>query len=144
MLSRWLDHTAVAGRGDFNIISTLAEYTGRAAQDLGAISDFNGAISGCHLQELPYSESAYTWSGVRAGTRIWKRLDRVLINQHWLEFLSNTSVQHLNRAASDHSPLLVSLRSADASIPKPFKFQSFWVPNPELLSTVQSSWDLPT
>nr|XP_027093673.1 uncharacterized protein LOC113714075 [Coffea arabica] len=73
-------HKAVVGRGDFNAIRTLAEYTGRAHQDLGAISDFNTAISDCHLQELPYSGSSYTWSGVRSGSRIWKRLDRVLAN----------------------------------------------------------------
>ncbi|CDP11300.1 unnamed protein product [Coffea canephora] len=34
---------------------------------------------------------------------------------------------HLNRAISNHTPLLVNLRSADASVPKPFKFQNFWV-----------------
>ncbi|XP_071916243.1 uncharacterized protein [Coffea arabica] len=92
--------------GYFNVISTLAEYAGRAAQDLGAISDFNTAISDYHLQEVPYSDSPYTWSGIRAGARVWKRLDRVLANHQWLSFLPNTSVQHLNRATSDHSPLL--------------------------------------
>ncbi|XP_071925054.1 uncharacterized protein [Coffea arabica] len=130
--------------GDFNAIRTLAEYTGRANQDLGAISDFNTAIFDCHLQELPYSGSSYTWSGVRAGARIWKRLDKVLINQQWLNFLPNTSVQHLNRATSDHTPLLVNLRSADASVPKPFKFQNFWVSSSCFKSTVQSNWELPT
>ncbi|XP_071940747.1 uncharacterized protein [Coffea arabica] len=130
--------------GDFNAIRTLAEYTGRAHQDLGAISDFNAAISDCHLQELPYSGSSYTWSGVRSGSRIWKRLDRVLANHQWLSFLPNTSVQHLNRATSDHTPLLVHLRGADASAPKPFKFQNFWVSSSEFQSTVQSNWELPT
>nr|XP_027090446.1 uncharacterized protein LOC113711482 [Coffea arabica] len=130
--------------GDFNAIRTLAEYTGRAHQDLGAISDFNTAISDCHLQELPYSGSSYTWSGVRSGSRIWKRLDRVLANHQWLSFLPNTSVQHLNRATSDHTPLLVHLRGADASAPKPFKFQNFWVSSSEFQSTVQSNWELPT
>ncbi|XP_071940756.1 uncharacterized protein [Coffea arabica] len=96
------------------------------------------------IEELPFSGSTYTWSGVRAGARIWKRLDRVLVNQHWLDFLPNTSVQHLNRATSDHSPLLVTLRPAAASFPKSFKFQSFWVSSLGLLLLVQSNWDLPT
>nr|XP_027109270.1 uncharacterized protein LOC113729143 [Coffea arabica] len=96
------------------------------------------------IEELPFSGSTYTWSGVRAGARIWKRLDRVLVNQHWLDFLPNTSVQHLNRATSDHSPLLVSLRPAAPSFPKSFKFQSFWVSSPGLLPLVQSNWDLAT
>ncbi|XP_071913990.1 uncharacterized protein [Coffea arabica] len=93
--------------GDFNIISTLAEYTDRTPQDLGAISDFNTAISNCRFQELPYTGSSYTWSGIRAGTRIWKQLDRTLVNQQWLGFLSNTSIQHLNRTTFDNSPLVI-------------------------------------
>ena len=129
--------------GDFNIISMLAEYTRRAAQDLRAISDFNTAIYDCRLQELPYTGNSYTWSGIRAGARIWNRLDRVLANHQWLSFLSNTSVQHLNRATSDHSPLLVSLRSTSASVPKSFKFQTFWISNLGFLLTVQSNWELP-
>ncbi|XP_071933111.1 uncharacterized protein [Coffea arabica] len=133
----------VVGRGDFNAIRTLAEYTGRANQDLGAISDFNTAIFDCHLHELPYSGSSYTWFGVRAGARVWKRLDRVLINQQWLDLLPNTSVQHLNRATSDHTPLLVNLRSAEASVSKPFKFQNFWVSSSCFQSTVENNWGLP-
>ncbi|XP_071902725.1 uncharacterized protein [Coffea arabica] len=130
--------------GDFNVISTLAEYTGRAPQDLGAISDFNTAISNCRLQELSYTGSSYTWSGIRAGTRIWKRLEKTLVNQQWLDFLPNTSVQHLNHTSSDHSPLLVSMRPASASVPKSFKFQTFWISNPGFISTVQSNWELST
>ncbi|XP_071906094.1 uncharacterized protein [Coffea arabica] len=94
--------------------------------------------------ELPFSGSSYTWSGVRAGVRIWKRLGRVLINQQWLNFLPNTSVQHLNRATSNHTPLLVNLRSADASVPKPFKFQNFWVSSSDFKPTVQNNWELST
>ncbi|XP_071921776.1 uncharacterized protein [Coffea arabica] len=40
---------------DFNIISSVTEYVGRATQDLGAIADFNEAISSCCLTEVPFS-----------------------------------------------------------------------------------------
>lgn len=66
---------------DFNIISSVTEYVGRATQDLGAIADFNEAISSCCLTEVPFSGSLYAWSRVRDGARVWKRLDRALVNQ---------------------------------------------------------------
>ncbi|XP_027171719.1 uncharacterized protein LOC113771332 [Coffea eugenioides] len=141
---RWINHKAVVSGWGFQCYQYVAEYTGRAAQDLRAISDFNTAIFDCHLQELPYSGSPYTWSGIGAGARIWKRLDRVLANHQWLSFLPNTSVQHLNRATSDHSPLLVTLQPANSSVPKSFKFQTFWISDPDFLSVVQSNWELPT
>ncbi|XP_071917025.1 uncharacterized protein [Coffea arabica] len=104
--------------GDFNVISSVLEYVGRAAQDLGAIADFNETIQGCSLTEVPFSGSFFTWTGVRAGTRVWKRLDRPLVNQAWLDFAATTTMQHLSRTASEHSPLLLTIRKDGAWVAK--------------------------
>lgn len=93
---------------DFNTIASLDEYVGCAVQDLCSIDDFTSFTTACALTDLPVSGGLYTWTGVRPGERVWKRLDRMLVNEHWISLFSSSLVQHLNRASSDHSPLLLS------------------------------------
>ncbi|KAL2476812.1 DNAse I-like superfamily protein [Abeliophyllum distichum] len=63
-----------------------------------------------------YSGSQYTWTN----GRVWKRLDRVLINSVVGSSCSRFSVRHLNRSTSDHSPLLIQWSSDDDLGPRPF------------------------
>lgn len=97
--------------GDFNVIADLSEYSGRSVPDMGAIMDFQSCISDCGLLELPTTGGQFTWSGVRSTGRVWKRLDRILINQAWLELHPNSSVDILPRVTSDHAPMLLKISS---------------------------------
>ena len=66
--------------GDCNVIASATKYAGRASKDSGAISDFMQTLTNYRLHELPFTGNLYTWSRIRAGARVWKRLDRVLVN----------------------------------------------------------------
>ena len=120
----------------FNVITSVTEYVGRAAQDLGAIANLNATISNCCLQELPFSGSSYMWLAIRAGARVWKRLDRIF---QWFNFMPNIEVQQLNRAILDRFPLLLQMRTDSSLVPKPFKFQNFWISNPSFLQVVRDN-----
>lgn len=125
--------------GDFSVISTTTNYIGTATQDLGAISNFNKAISNCDLQELPYSGSSFMWTGIKARLRVWKCLDRCLTNQQWMQTFSNLSVQHLNRATLDHNPLLLTPQMSTSTLPWPSKFQNMRILHPSYLDVIQDS-----
>lgn len=118
------DHPWIIGR-DFNVISFLEEYLGKASQDLHAIEDFNNFISTASLQQITTISSKYTWSGTRLGGRVWKCLDRILCNSSWQQLFSNSLVQHLNRCSSDYSPLLFQLFTQAATSPKSLDFRKF-------------------
>ncbi|KAL2472038.1 Uncharacterized protein Adt_40174 [Abeliophyllum distichum] len=115
--------------GDFNVIAHNGERTGHNTRDRGT-SDFADMMMDCGLTDAGYSGSQYTWTN----GRVWKRLDRVLINSAVGSSCSRFSVRHLNRSTSDHSPLLIQWSSDDDLGPRPFRFLNVWSRHHEFLS----------
>ncbi|XP_060195451.1 uncharacterized protein LOC132624737 [Lycium barbarum] len=83
----------------------------------------------------------FTWCNNRRLTkRIWKRLDRILINDDWAQKLQNNLVRHLARTGSDHRPLLFKFNDDQHCSIKYFKFLNFWINQPDFCQTVEKSW----
>ncbi|KAL2481397.1 Uncharacterized protein Adt_34363 [Abeliophyllum distichum] len=125
--------------GDFNVIAHNGERTGHNTRDRGT-SDFADMMMDCGLTDAGYSGSQYTWTN----GRVWKRLDRVLINSAVGSSCSRFSVRHLNRSTSDHSPLLIQWSSDDDLGPRPFRFLNVWSRHHDFLSFVSQKWSFPT
>ncbi|KAL2491396.1 Uncharacterized protein Adt_27024 [Abeliophyllum distichum] len=125
--------------GDFNVIAHNGERTVHNTRDRGT-SDFADMMMDCGLTDAGYSGSQYTWTN----GRVWKQLDRVLINPAVGSSCSRFSVRHLNRSASDHSPLLIQWSSDDDLGPRPFRFLNVWSRHHDFLSFVSQKWSFPT
>ncbi|KAL2526355.1 Uncharacterized protein Adt_11409 [Abeliophyllum distichum] len=125
--------------GDFNVIAHNGERTGHNTRDRGT-SDFADMMMDCGLTDAGYSGSQYTWTN----GKVWKRLDRVLINSAVGSSCSRFSVRHLNRSTSDHSPLLIQWSSDDDLGPRPFRFLNVWSRHHDFLSFVSQKWSFPT
>lgn len=96
------------------------------------------------LVDAGFNGEAYTWSNNRRGqARILERLDRVLFNVDFQTDFSATSVHHLTRIYSDHSPLLVQLEGEVPRISSRFIFQRMWVDHPDFLHIVAADWAKP-
>ncbi|XP_071905984.1 uncharacterized protein [Coffea arabica] len=93
------------------------------------------------VSDAGFSGSKYTWCNNRQGrARVWKRLDRVLLNLEALQMGSNISVQHLARDPSDHSPLLMSAVTRLDNKPKPFHFLNVWTTKGGVLEVIRDAW----
>ncbi|KAL2531794.1 Uncharacterized protein Adt_05145 [Abeliophyllum distichum] len=125
--------------GDFNVIVHNGERIGHNTRDRGT-SDFADMMMDCGLTDAGYSGSQYTWTN----GRVWKWLDRVLINSAIGSSCSRFSVRHLNRSTSDHSPLLIQWSSDDDLGPRPFRFLNVWSRHHDFLSFVSQKWSFPT
>ncbi|KAJ8773150.1 hypothetical protein K2173_028327 [Erythroxylum novogranatense] len=85
--SLWRDLTTIASSavdpwllaGDFNVIADSTERRGPPTLSTGVCNKFVRFIDHCHLLDLGFSGSAFTWSR----GRIRKRLDRALANASW-------------------------------------------------------------
>ncbi|KAK4737598.1 hypothetical protein R3W88_001295 [Solanum pinnatisectum] len=90
--------------GDFNVILSEEEKLGGLQvyyQETEDFANFNGG-----LFDMGYSGSIVTlWNGRTDTTSIFKRLDRILCNQRFIDKYPNVSVKHLIKKGSDHSPL---------------------------------------
>ncbi|KAG5585848.1 hypothetical protein H5410_046282 [Solanum commersonii] len=82
------------------------------------------------------------WSNKRGiHHRIWKRLDRALVNDKWLEKMPQTTITHLPSVGSDHCPLLMEMSARKEDHIRYFKFLNCWPDQPNFLDTVKACWD---
>ncbi|XP_071926291.1 uncharacterized protein [Coffea arabica] len=107
------------------------------------MNDFADCISSSGLKTVTATGSRFTWAGICQGRRVWKRLDRVLMNAAWQQLFPNTILHHLNRATSDHSPLLVNIANDRARGRGSFKFQQMWIRHSNFLNVAKHNWTQP-
>lgn len=72
--------------------------------------EFISEIEACGLIDLGHNGLHFTWCNQRdEENRVWKRLDRAMVNDKWLTTMPQTTITHLPSVGSDHSPLLMEM-----------------------------------
>ena len=90
---------------------------------------------------MVYNGQNYTWCNHRKdGARIWKRLDRGMMNDKWFDRIPQSHITHLSSVGSDHSPLLLEMSNNPISVIKYFKFLNFWTKNDSFIATLEKCW----
>ncbi|KAL9668448.1 hypothetical protein QQ045_002831 [Rhodiola kirilowii] len=103
--------------------------------------DFNQFIIQAGLMDAGFEGNPFTWCNNRLEpNRIWKRLDRVLINGQAAADFPTLSVRHLPRISSDHCPLMVSTAHT-TSRHGFFHYQPAWEAHHNFEAFVRSSWE---
>ncbi|XP_049381157.1 uncharacterized protein LOC125845653 [Solanum stenotomum] len=120
------DISWVIGR-DFNVILREEDKLGGLAFTQSEAADFAHFINNCGLSELKFSGSLFTWwNGGVEEECIFKRLDRVLVNQKFQDLYPSSEVHHLVRQGSNHAPLHMRYSTTEESHIRPFRFLHFW------------------
>ncbi|XP_028119770.1 uncharacterized protein LOC114317256 [Camellia sinensis] len=128
--------------GDFNATRIRQEKVEGSSNWSSEHEAFNTCINESELAELSYGGCQFTWSNKRCGGEyIATKIDRVLINEAWLDKFPESTAFFLPSGVSDHSPAMVNTSIAKTSFKKPFKFFDCWSKHPEFISTVSSSWN---
>ncbi|KAI3459158.1 hypothetical protein Pfo_015821 [Paulownia fortunei] len=122
--------------GDFNIILHLHERTGQNQRSMTPLNEFGDMISDCGLIDAGYAGNCFTWTN----HRVWKRLDRMLYSESWLDLFYNTKVTHLTRIWSDHAPLLTSVSFQAEKPPSSFRFMKIWTRHHLFSEAIVNSW----
>ncbi|CAN1153831.1 Transposon TX1 uncharacterized 149 kDa protein [Linum perenne] len=84
----------------------------------------------------------FTWSNKRVADPIARRLDRVFVNEDWLDSFKSSLVTILPPGFSDHCSLLVNTDIHLKFLPKPFKYFKYWCAHPEFYPLVEKAWCL--
>lgn len=98
--------------GDFNTIRSTQER--RGLSDNGNRSDilnFNNFIDGCNLVDIKLLGRFFTL--YRPNSTCKSRLDRMLVNEEWINKWPNTVLRGGRRTLSDHIPIYVESSGKD-------------------------------
>ncbi|KAG6495071.1 hypothetical protein ZIOFF_042862 [Zingiber officinale] len=82
----------------------LDEHSARVIHNPTTVNEFNDFSMMAGLLDAGFVGDKFTWTN----SRVWKRLDRVLISPSWNDEEFLVRVEYLNKPASDHYPLLIS------------------------------------
>lgn len=126
--------------GDLNNIAAANESHSASTYPRHLIRGFRQALLDCDLVDLGFNGSKYTW---RVGSKRFP-LDRVCATREWIELFLNFQVEVLAHAASDHSPLLLSLidpRSRKFGSKNKFRFEEFWLQKEGCEELVVAEWN---
>ncbi|KAL0282163.1 UNVERIFIED_CONTAM: hypothetical protein Sradi_7269500 [Sesamum radiatum] len=122
--------------GDFNAVLDSSEVCGRAADTGASMEEFRETIVAAGLVHLPSTGCPFTWHNCSEGSRsLWKRLDRMLVNEMWLVKWPHASYLSALPSTSDHSPLVL-LGNARTTDTIPFRFDNFLAEQPGFLTSV--------
>ncbi|KAK4384264.1 hypothetical protein Sango_3078300 [Sesamum angolense] len=102
------DHQVAVKELVTNLVVDMSEVCGASADIHMAMNEFRDCILGTGLIHLPVQGELFSWHNCSEGDRsLWKRLDRLLVNDAWLRLWPNSHYQCLNARTSDHSPLVL-------------------------------------
>lgn len=97
--------------GDFNAVLNASERWSTTRFQPASSKAFNNFISFISLRDIGFSGNSFTGSNNGQGrTYVTARLDRMLVNQAWLDVFKDPTITHLTRQALDHNPIMLSHR----------------------------------
>ncbi|KAL0282661.1 UNVERIFIED_CONTAM: Retrovirus-related Pol polyprotein from type-2 retrotransposable element R2DM [Sesamum radiatum] len=126
--------------GDFNVVADASESFGNSVEATQSMAEFREFIMEAGLAHLPFTGCPFTWHNCSSGSRsLWRRLDRVLVNDNWLIRWPQASYLSALPQTSDHSPLILlgdQRRMAGGT----FRFDNFLTSQPGFLQSVRHVW----
>ncbi|KAL0310232.1 UNVERIFIED_CONTAM: hypothetical protein Scaly_2947700 [Sesamum calycinum] len=126
--------------GDFNTVLDMSEVCGSSADIHLAMTEFRDCLLDTGLIHLPVQGERFSWHNCSEGDRsLWKRLDRLLVNDAWLSQWPNSHYHCLNARTSDHSPLVIRGDTATHTVSM-FRFDNYLTMSSDFTPSVQNIW----
>ncbi|XP_074305914.1 uncharacterized protein LOC141641139 [Silene latifolia] len=113
--------------GDFNSIMAADERIGGAPVTRAEMRAMPMAICDCELYDLNSTGSFYTWNNKHEyEEKVYSRIDRVFINEEWLNLFPGSVAHFLPEGLYDHCPCVVRFDEAAIKRKASFKYYNMW------------------
>ncbi|KAK7822354.1 hypothetical protein CFP56_036601 [Quercus suber] len=91
---------------------------------------------------MGFTGPRFTWTNKRNfNALVQERIDRFFANPSWCAVHPDARVTHLTRCVSDHCPVLLEPNPSNGiPLPRPFRFQSFWLSALSFPRIVSEAW----
>lgn len=124
--------------GDFNAVRSEFERAGRGLViNRRDMLEFDSFIRSSGMCDLPLHRRFFTW--YRADGSCKSKLDRMLLNDHWMDRWPNALLKGVGRTVSDHCPLVLETVVRDWG-PKLFRSIDAWFSHPDSKEFIFEKW----
>ncbi|CAN1850672.1 Transposon TX1 uncharacterized 149 kDa protein [Linum perenne] len=127
--------------GDFNAVLGPQD-SSNVVSSQSSTDDFRKWSEDMELVEHISVGSWFTWTNKQDDRPIARRLDRVFINEAWVDSFPRSYLQILLPGVSDHCSLFLNSDVPLQSLPKPFKYYKFWCEHPTFYNLIDEAWSL--
>lgn len=127
--------------GDFNSYMKLEESVGSHNFWTTSMLDFKDCICNLGVTDLRATGQLHTWWDGSISNPVQRKLDRVMVNDTWLDLFPMSHASFLPRGISDHSPAAIHLGILHDKMLKPFQLYAHLLLEPSFLSEVKEAWD---
>lgn len=127
--------------GDFNEVISISEIIGGNDSWDSGMQDFLDCTSDLHLADLRAVGSSHSWWNSSDSKPIFKKLDRALVNDLWLQRFPLSQDFFTPRDLSYHCPVVVKTVSIQPSSPKSFQFFNFMLDLDNFHEVVRNAWN---
>ncbi|XP_019432655.1 PREDICTED: uncharacterized protein LOC109339640 [Lupinus angustifolius] len=129
--------------GDFNIVLGAHECRSLRLPARIPFAEFQAFSDNVGLINLPNTGAQFTWSNRHIGNASTeKRLDRIMVNDDWVNDFTHFACCTMPRVASDHYPLLLSYNNQVQTRKTSFKFHKMWLLNSDCRRLVAEVWNV--
>jgi hypothetical protein len=131
--------------GNFNEILDHLEKKEVVGRRESQMDGFCTTLEDCHLGDLGYTGSGFTWSNRRSDATFTKeRLDRAVANSEWCTKFPVVTVMILAAHTSNHNPVCVQFSEQPMerqSYKRSFKFEDSWHTDEECKEIIKAAWE---
>ncbi|XP_074298144.1 uncharacterized protein LOC141628964 [Silene latifolia] len=127
--------------GDFNSLMNINEKIRGAPVSWNDVLSMRQMVMNCNLVEMKTVGAFFTWNNKHEnGTKVYSKLDRVLINADWLTNFPECYANFLPEGLFDHCPCLIKFTDDMPRKRPSLKYFNMWSLVKEFEGIVQNSW----
>ena len=134
--------TAWVIMGDFNVTLEASEHSNGSSMYTSDMIEFKKCVEEVEIEDILSSGFHYTWtkSLKNPKCKTLKKLDRVMINERFMDTFTNAHSIFLPYIISDHSPALLVIPNGGVKKKKAFRMSNFITEKEEFLNVVKNEW----
>ncbi|XP_057247405.1 uncharacterized protein LOC130589827 [Beta vulgaris subsp. vulgaris] len=126
--------------GDFNCVMNVNERIGSVVRHQ-EIADLCSCMNVCGMQDMVSTGCLFTWNNKQQGeSRVYSKLDRVMINQEWINQFQHSAAQFLPEGLFDHCPVEINVYPQLQMGRRPFKYFHMWSFSRKFEEIVTEAW----
>ncbi|GJT74636.1 RNA-directed DNA polymerase, eukaryota, reverse transcriptase zinc-binding domain protein [Tanacetum coccineum] len=129
--------------GDFNVTLKIDEHSSGGSTMTSEIGEFRDAVNSLEIEDICSAGFHYTWtkSLKNPSNNILKKLDKIMMNEEFLNKFAKAHGIFLPYLISDHSPSMLTIPNAGINKKRSFRFANYIADKNDFLETVKGVWD---